>query len=92
VAAGGTALDPEVVTQLLRASRHTDGLGALTAREHDVLTVMAEGRSNGAIAAALVISERAVEKHVANIFSKLGLTPSDADHRRVLAVLRYLGS
>jgi len=92
VAAGGTALDPEVVTQLLRASRRTDGLGALTAREHDVLSLMAEGRSNGAIADTLVISERAVEKHIANIFSKLGLAPSDADHRRVLAVLRYLGS
>jgi DNA-binding NarL/FixJ family response regulator len=92
VAAGGTALDPEVVTQLLRASRRTDGLGALTARERDVLALMAEGRSNGAIADTLVISERAVEKHVANIFSKLGLAPSEADHRRVLAVLRYLGS
>ena len=92
VAAGGTALDPEVVTQLLGASRHTDGLASLTARERDVLALMAEGRSNGAIAGTLVISERAVEKHVANIFSKLGLAPSDADHRRVLAVLRYLGS
>lgn len=92
VATGGTALDPEVVTQLFRASRHTDGLGALTPREQDVLALMAEGRSNGAIASTLVISERAVEKHVANIFSKLGLAPSDADHRRVLAVLRYLES
>jgi DNA-binding NarL/FixJ family response regulator len=92
VAAGGTALDSEVVTQLLRASRRTDGLGALTAREREVLALMAEGRSNGAIADTLVISERAVEKHVANIFSKLDLTPSDADHRRVLAVLRYLES
>jgi DNA-binding NarL/FixJ family response regulator len=92
VAAGGTALDPEVVTQLLRVSRRTEGLGALTAREHDVLSLMAEGRSNAAIAETLVISERAVEKHIANIFSKLGLAPSDADHRRVLAVLRYLGS
>jgi DNA-binding NarL/FixJ family response regulator len=91
VAAGGTALDPEVVTQLLRASRRRNtGLGSLTAREGDVLALMAEGRSNGAIAAALVISERAVEKHVANIFSKFGLPPSDSDHRRVLAVLRYL--
>jgi len=90
VAAGGTALDPEVVTQLLRASRRDTGLGSLTARERDVLALMAEGRSNGAIATALVISERAVEKHIANIFSKLGLAPSDADHRRVLAVLRYL--
>ena len=90
VAAGGTALDPEVVTQLLRASHRDTGVGSLTARERDVLALMAEGRSNGAIAAALVISERAVEKHIANIFSKLGLAPSDADHRRVLAVLRYL--
>ena len=90
VAAGGTALDPEVVTQLLRASRGNTGLGSLTARERDVLALMAEGRSNGAIAGTLVISERAVEKHVANIFSKLSLPPSDADHRRVLAVLRYL--
>jgi DNA-binding NarL/FixJ family response regulator len=92
VAAGGTALDPEVVTQLFGASRRVDGLATLTAREREVLALMAEGRSNGAIAGALVVSERAVEKHVANIFSKLGLTPSDTDHRRVLAVLRYLGS
>jgi DNA-binding NarL/FixJ family response regulator len=92
VAAGGTALDPEVVTQLLGASRRTDGLRALTARERDVLGLMAEGRSNGAIAGMLVISERAVEKHISNIFSKLGLAPSGADHRRVLAVLRYLES
>jgi DNA-binding NarL/FixJ family response regulator len=92
VAAGGTALDPEVVTQLLGASRRTDGLGSLTPRERDVLALMAEGRSNGAIAATLVVSERAVEKHVGNIFLKLGLAPSDADHRRVLAVLRYLES
>jgi DNA-binding CsgD family transcriptional regulator len=92
VAAGGTALDPEVVTQLLGASRRTDGLGALTGREREVLGLMAEGRSNGAIAGILVVSERAVEKHVGNIFSKLGLAPSDADHRRVLAVLRYLES
>jgi DNA-binding NarL/FixJ family response regulator len=89
VASGGTALDPEVVTQLLRATRRTEGL---TSREHDVLALIAEGRSNGAIAATLVISERAVEKHVANIFSKFALVPSDTDHRRVLAVLRYLGS
>ncbi len=90
VAAGGTALDPEVVTQLLRASRRDTGLGSLTARERDVLALMAEGRSNGAIAATLVISERAVEKYIASIFSKFGLAPSDSDHRRVLAVLRYL--
>jgi len=92
VAAGGTALDPEVVTQLLGASRRTDGLAALTARERDVLALMAEGRSNGAIAGILVVTERAVEKHISNIFSKLGLAPSDADHRRVRAVLRYLES
>jgi DNA-binding NarL/FixJ family response regulator len=92
VAAGGTALDPEVVTQLMGASRRTGGLGELTARERDVLALMAEGRSNGAIAGLLVVSERAVEKHVSNIFSKLGLAPFDADHRRVLAVLRYLES
>ncbi len=92
VASGGTALDPEVVMQLLRAARRTDGLDALTPREHDVLSLMAEGRTNGAIAGTLVISERAVEKNIANIFTKLGLAPSDADHRRVLAVLRYLES
>ena len=90
VAAGGTALDPEVVSQLLAASGRGDVLGGLTHREREVLGLMAEGRSNGAIAHLLVISERAVEKHVSNIFSKLGLAVSDADHRRVLAVLRYL--
>ncbi len=92
VAAGGTALDPEVITQLLGASRHTSALAALTAREREVLALMAEGRSNVGIADRLVISERAVEKHVSNIFGKLGLPASDADHRRVLAVLAYLGS
>ncbi|HTW20117.1 MAG TPA: response regulator transcription factor [Mycobacteriales bacterium] len=92
VAAGGTALDPEVVTQVLGATRRTDDLQTLTPRERDVLALMAEGRSNAAIASSLVISERAVEKNVANIFTKLDLPPSDADHRRVLAVLRYLGS
>jgi len=92
VAAGGTALDPEVVSQLVRASRHTDGLATLTPRERDVLALMAEGRSNAGIAAALVVSAGVVEKHVASIFGKLGLPPSEADNRRVLAVLRYLGS
>jgi DNA-binding NarL/FixJ family response regulator len=90
VAAGGTALDPEVVTGLLNASRHGSALAALTPREHDVLGLMAEGRSNSAIADRLVVSERAVEKHISNIFSKLGLPTSDSDHRRVLAVLAYL--
>jgi DNA-binding NarL/FixJ family response regulator len=90
VASGGTALDPEVVTQLLGASRRTDTLSHLSGREKEVLSLMAEGRSNGAIAATLVISEGAVEKHVANIFSKLDLPASPTDHRRVLAVLRYL--
>jgi DNA-binding NarL/FixJ family response regulator len=92
VGAGGTALDPEVVTQLLAASRRNDRLGTLTARERDVLALMAEGRSNAAIAGILVVAERSVEKHVGNIFTKLGLAPSAADHRRVLAVLRYLES
>ena len=92
VAAGGTALDPEVVAQLLGASRRTDALRTLTARERDVLALMAEGHSNGAIARSLVISDGAVEKHIGNIFSKLGLLPSEAGHRRVLAVLRYLES
>ena len=92
VAAGGTALDPEVVTDLLNAARNSTALAGLTEREHDVLALMAEGRSNSAIAAAIVVSERAVEKHISNIFSKLGLPPSDSDHRRVLAVLTYLGT
>ena len=92
VGSGGTALDPEVVTQLLGASRRSLGLSALTAREREVLTLMAEGRSNAGIAAALVVSAGVVEKHVASIFGKLGLPPSEADNRRVLAVLRYLGS
>jgi DNA-binding NarL/FixJ family response regulator len=92
VAAGGTALDPEVVAGMLSATRHTSSLAALTAREREVLTLMAEGRSNGAIAGQLVVTDRAVEKHISNIFTKLGLPPSDSDHRRVLAVLAYLGS
>ena len=92
VAAGGTAFDPEVVSAMLNATRHAGVLAALTGRERDVLALMAEGRSNSAIADHLVVSERAVEKHISNIFSKLGLPPSDSDHRRVLAVLAYLGS
>jgi len=92
IAGGGTALDPEVVSGLLNASRHASTLGTLTAREHDVLALMAEGRSNSAIADRIIVSERAVEKHISNIFTKLGLPPSDSDHRRVLAVLAYLGT
>ena len=92
IAAGGTALDPEVVTQLIGASRRTDALRTLTTREREVLALMAEGRSNSAIAGSLVISDKAVEKHVGHIFTRLGLLPSDDDHRRVLAVLRYLES
>ena len=88
--AGGTALDPEVVSQLLVRSRRKDPLGALTPRETDVLRLMAEGRSNNGIAAELVVSEGAVEKHVSSIFTKLALPPAEQDHRRVLAVLRYL--
>ncbi len=90
VASGGTALDPEVVGHLLNAGRQ--GVGALTPREREVLGLMAEGRTNAAIAKTLVVSDRAVEKHIANIFMKLGLTPSGDDHRRVLAVLQYLRS
>jgi DNA-binding NarL/FixJ family response regulator len=92
VASGGTALDPEVVTQLLGASRRAGAVSVLTARERDVLSLMAEGRSNAAIAGALEISEGTVEKHVASIFSKFDLPESESDHRRVLAVLRFLDS
>ncbi|MCM4077840.1 response regulator transcription factor [Paractinoplanes hotanensis] len=87
VASGGTALDPEVVRHLMRAGQTTAGL---TPREREVLSLMAEGRSNAGIAAALVITPGVVEKHVANIFAKLGLPSSDSDNRRVLAVLRHL--
>ncbi len=90
VAEGGSALDPEVVSQLLGRRRREDPLSALTPREREVLALMAEGRSNQAIAAQLVVSERAVEKHVTSIFSKLDLATSPTDHRRVLAVLTYL--
>jgi DNA-binding NarL/FixJ family response regulator len=90
VAAGGSVLDPEVVAQLLTRSRHP--LASLTPRERDVLALMAEGRTNAAIAAALVVGDGAVEKHINSIFAKLGLAPADRDHRRVLAVLRYLGA
>ncbi|MFC7450476.1 LuxR C-terminal-related transcriptional regulator [Rhodococcus daqingensis] len=90
VAAGGTALDPEVVTQLIGSSRKADALGALTPREREVLGLMAQGLSNGALASSLHVTERAIEKHIGNIFTKLDLPPSTGHHRRVLAVLRYL--
>jgi len=92
VAGGGSALDPEVVALLLGRRRREDPLEALTPREREVLGLMAEGRSNAAMAAALVVSERAVEKHVTGIFSKLDLPPAPHDHRRVLAVLAFLRS
>jgi DNA-binding NarL/FixJ family response regulator len=92
VAAGGTVLDPEVVTQMFATSRRAGDLGALTAREREVLALMAEGRSNSAIADQLVLAYGSVEKHVTSIFTKLDLPPSSGDHRRVLAVLRYLRS
>ena len=92
VAGGGSALDPEVVALLLGRRRREDPLEGLTAREREVLGLMAEGRSNAAIAEALVVTERAVEKHVTSIFSKLDLAPTVVDHRRVLAVLAYLRS
>jgi DNA-binding NarL/FixJ family response regulator len=90
VGSGGTALDPEVVSQLFARSRRRDPLEALTPREREVLGLMAEGRTNIAIADALVVTERAVQKHVGNIFAKLELPPTEHDHRRVLAVLRWL--
>ena len=89
VTAGGTALDPEVVSQLL-VRRHSDPLDRLTPRERDVLALMAEGRSNAAIAETLVVSDSAVAKHINAIFTKLDLPPDEGDHRRVLAVLRFL--
>ena len=90
VADGGSALDPEVVSQMLGRRRAEDPLAELTPREREVLGLMAEGRSNHAIAEELVVTERAVEKHVTGIFSKLDLGPTPEDHRRVLAVLTYL--
>ncbi|GIH03509.1 DNA-binding response regulator [Rhizocola hellebori] len=91
VAAGGTALDPEVVAQLL-VRRRDDPMRRLTPREQEVLKLMAEGRSNNGITEALKVSHSAVEKYVSNIFAKLDLPPTDTDHRRVLAVLKYLGA
>jgi DNA-binding NarL/FixJ family response regulator len=90
VAEGGSALDPEVVSQLVGRARRDDPLAGLTPREREVLELMAEGRSNNAIAEQMVVTERAVEKHVTSIFGKLELTPASEDHRRVLAVLAFL--
>jgi DNA-binding NarL/FixJ family response regulator len=90
VRAGGTALDPEVVSQIFARSRRAAPLAALTRRERDVLALMAEGRSNAGIAAELVVSEGAVEKHISGIFGKFALPAAPTDHRRVLAVLKYL--
>jgi DNA-binding NarL/FixJ family response regulator len=90
VAAGGTAMDPEVVSQLLARNARNEPLAALTPREREVLGLMAEGRSNAAIGARLFVTEKAVSKHTNNIFAKLGLPPSEDDNRRVLAVLAYL--
>jgi len=93
VGSGGSALDPSVVAQLVGRRRPgADPVGLLTDREREVLALMAEGRSNSAIAARLVVTERTVEKHATNIFAKLGLPTGGDDHRRVLAVLAYLGS
>ncbi|HEY1356907.1 MAG TPA: response regulator transcription factor [Thermoleophilaceae bacterium] len=90
VSEGGTALDPEVVSQLLGRQRRDDPLAELTKREREVLGLISEGRSNVAIAEQLVVTERAVEKHVTSIFGKLGLPPAAENHRRVLAVLTFL--
>ena len=92
VGGGGTALDPEVVAQLLARARRKDPLDRLSPREREVLGLMAEGRTNQAIAEELVVSHGAVEKHISNIFTKLDLPPTEHDHRRVLAVLRWLES
>ncbi|MBO3744488.1 response regulator transcription factor [Streptosporangiaceae bacterium NEAU-GS5] len=90
VSRGATVLDPQVVARLLGGRRRDDALAALTARERELLALMAEGHSNTAIAQRLVITASAVEKHIGNVFAKLGLPPDDARHRRVLAVLAYL--
>lgn len=92
VAAGGTVMDPVVVSQLLAKRARDELLGQLTPREREVLALVAEGRSNTAVAAGLVVSEKAVSKHIANIFLKLDLAPSEDDNRRVMAVLAYLNS
>jgi DNA-binding NarL/FixJ family response regulator len=92
VAAGGTVMDPEVVAQLLSRRQRDEPLATVTAREREVLALMAEGRSNAAIAARMFISEKAVSKHINSILAKLAMPPSDDDNRRVLAVLAYLNA
>jgi DNA-binding NarL/FixJ family response regulator len=92
VAGGGTAMDPEVVSQLLARRARDEPLGRLTSREREVLALMAEGRTNAGIATRLVVTEKAVSKHINNIFTKLGLYPAEDDNRRVLAVLTYLNA
>ncbi|WP_338696531.1 response regulator transcription factor [Streptomyces sp. Q6] len=90
VADGGTVMDPEVVSKLLARKVRDRRVGSLTAREHEVLGLLAQGRSNAGVAEALVVTEKAVAKHIGNIFTKLGLYPGESDNRRVLAVLAYL--
>lgn len=90
VAGGGSAFDPEVIQQVMSRSRALSGLDSLTPRERDVLALVAEGRSNGAIAKAIFVSDGAVEKHITSIFTKLGLVPNQVEHRRVMAVLAFL--
>nr|WP_202501003.1 response regulator transcription factor [Streptomyces sp. SID5785] len=90
VADGGTAMDPEVVTKLLARKVRDQRLGSLTAREREVLGLLAQGRSNAGVAESLVVTEKAIAKHIGNIFTKLGLYPGESDNRRVLAVLAYL--
>lgn len=92
VAGGGTVMDPDVVAQLLGGRARDEPMSRLTPREREVLSLMAEGRSNAAIASAMVVTEKAVSKHIANIFMKLSLAPCEDDNRRVMAVLAYLGT
>src|SRR5262249_54971873 len=92
VARGETVLDPQVIHELLAGQRRDKALGALTARERELLALMAEGHSNTAIARRLALTASAVEKHIGNVFAKLGLPPDDSQHRRVLAVLAYLNA
>ncbi len=89
---GQTVIDPEVVTAMLRAARRPDPIAQLSAREQEVLALMAEGHSNSSIAESLLLTERTVETHVRHIFTRLGLAPAANDHRRVLAVLAFLGA